>query len=116
MLLTIDQHYTGIYYYTIQCLNLGPSSARSVILMDRWPREFEYYADGIVASNGTTCAASGGDLTCWATRTNCDRANSVQQPTLVEHQSMWGGHQHRCGLFTNGHRSPNRIGRHYDPL
>jgi uncharacterized repeat protein (TIGR01451 family) len=90
----LSQHDTSTRRYTITYWNTGPSTARDVMLTDRWPAWLTQYIHGISATNGTSCVSTGGDFTCSSGDLAVGQSVTVTVPySLVQNAP--------CGNFTN---------------
>jgi len=49
--------------YTIRVTNMGPSTARDVVVTDRWPAGFTQFLETLSSTTGR-CVGVGGDFTC----------------------------------------------------
>jgi len=90
----IDQYDTSTRAYTITYWNHGPSTARDVMLTDRWPSWLVQYINGISASNGTTCVSTGGDFTCSSGDLAVGHSVTITVPYSLAPGSS-------CGVVTN---------------
>jgi uncharacterized repeat protein (TIGR01451 family) len=61
---TLTQNDVTPHTYVIRVTNTGPSTARDVVVTDRWPYELAQFLNSIVAPNGTTCVSTGFDFSC----------------------------------------------------